>query len=89
MRLSLTKRIEDVMFVNVSMFGDTMRRMGGQAQDDFSSWLNDDLPWKFDAILLSAGGNDFIDAARDPDRRLGHFEGLAVTAPTRQRPRLH
>ncbi len=62
---------EDVMFVNVSMFGDTMRRMGSQAQEDFSSWLNDDLSWKFDAILLSAGGNDFIDAARDPEPGLG------------------
>ena len=72
------KSFEDVMFVNVAMFGDTMRRMGGQAQNDFSSWLNDDLGWKFDAILLSAGGNDFIDAARDPDAGLGILKDLAV-----------
>jgi lysophospholipase L1-like esterase len=62
---------DDVMFVNVSMFGDTMRRMGSQATGDFASWLNDDLGWKFDAVLLSAGGNDFIDAARDPAAGLG------------------
>lgn len=65
------KRFEDVMFVNISMFGETLRRIGSQAQDDFSSWLNDDLAWKFDAVLLSAGGNDFIDAARDPPAGLG------------------
>ena len=62
---------EDVMFVNVAMFGDTMRRMGSQAKEDFSSWLNDDLGWTFDAVLLSASGNDFIDAARDPAAGLG------------------
>lgn len=69
---------EDVLFVNISMFGDTMRRMSDQATEDFSSWLNDDLPWKFDAILLSAGGNDFIDAARDPAAGLGILKNLAV-----------
>lgn len=68
----------DVMFVNLSMFGDTMRRMGGQATEDFSSWLNDDLRWTFDAVLLSAGGNDFIDAARDPAAGLGILKNLAV-----------
>ena len=65
------KAFEDVMFVNISMFGDTLRRMGDLAQDDFSNWLNTRFPWKFDAILLSAGGNDFIDAARDPDPGVG------------------
>jgi hypothetical protein len=49
-----------------------------QATEDFSSWLNDDLPWKFDAILLSAGGNDFIDAARDPAAGLGILKNLAL-----------
>jgi hypothetical protein len=72
------KTFEDVMIVNISMFGDTMRRMSGQATKDFSSWLNDDLPWKFDAILLSAGGNDFIDAARDPAPGLGILKNLAA-----------
>jgi hypothetical protein len=69
---------EDVMFINISMFGDTMRRMGNQATEDFSSWLNDDLGWKFDAILLSAAGNDFIDAARDPAPGLGILKNLAL-----------
>jgi hypothetical protein len=72
------KSFEDVMFVNISMFGDTMRRMGDQATEDFSSWLNDDLGWKFDAILLSAGGNDFIDAARDAPAGMGILKNLAV-----------
>lgn len=71
------KTFEDVMFINVSMFGDTMRRMGGQATEDFASWLNDDLGWRFDAVLLSAGGNDFIDAARDPAAGEGILKDFA------------
>lgn len=71
---------EDAMFVNVSMFGDTMRRMGGQATEDFSSWLNDDLGWTFDAVLLSAGGNDFIDAARDPAPGQGILKDFAANS---------
>ncbi|MBT9465522.1 hypothetical protein [Hydrogenophaga sp.] len=73
---------EDVMFINISMFGDTMRRIGTQARRDFASWLNTDFPWRFDAILLSAGGNDFIDAARDPNPGKGILKNLAgQTAP--------
>lgn len=76
--LEFDKAFDDVMFINIAMFGDTMRRMGGQAGDDFSSWLNDDLGWKFDAILLSAAGNDFIDAARDPDPGLGILKDFST-----------
>jgi hypothetical protein len=68
---------EDVMFVNIAMFGDTMRRMGSQATEDFASWLNDDLGWTFDAVLLSAGGNDFIDAAREPAAGKGILHDFA------------
>lgn len=57
---------EDVLIINLSMFGDTLRRIGDCLNDEFSGWINSGLPWKFDALLLSAGGNDFIDAARDP-----------------------
>lgn len=54
---------ESALIVNLSMFGDTMRRIGSVVGGEFASWLDF---MRFDAILLSAGGNDFIDAARDP-----------------------
>jgi hypothetical protein len=56
----------DVLFVNIAMFGDTLRRIGECLEGDVGMWLRTQFGWKFDAILLSAGGNDFIDAARDP-----------------------
>ena len=56
------------LFINIAMFGDTMRRMGQGNNIEFAQWVNTDFNgWKFDAVLLSAGGNDFIDAALDPD----------------------
>lgn len=57
---------DDVLIINVAMFGDTMRRIGDCAKRDFKMWVNTQFNWKFDGLLLSAGGNDFIDAARDP-----------------------
>jgi lysophospholipase L1-like esterase len=67
---------DSVLFINLAIFGDTMRRMG-QASGDFVQWVNTNFAWKFDAILLSAGGNDFIDAARDPAPGEGLLENLA------------
>lgn len=67
---------EAVLFINLAIFGDTMRRMG-QKKRDFVQWVRTDFGWKFDAILLSAGGNDFIDAARDPAPGEGLLENLA------------
>jgi lysophospholipase L1-like esterase len=67
----------DVLFINIAMFGDTMRRIGECVSGDFAQWLNTAFSWKFDAILLSAGGNDFIDAARDPDPGQGIISQLA------------
>lgn len=54
------------LLINLSRFGDTVRRMGDQAGFEFWQWLNTPFPWRFDGLLLSAGGNDVIDAARDP-----------------------
>lgn len=59
---------ESTLIINLSMFGDTMRRMAEVVAGEFAVWVDQ---MKFDAILLSAGGNDFIDAARDPDPGLG------------------
>ncbi len=68
---------DDVLIVNLALFGDTMRRIGACVAGDFSQWLNTAFDWKFDAILLSSGGNDFIDAARDPPAGLGILKNLA------------
>lgn len=54
---------EPVLIINLAMFGDQMRRIGDTVGGEFTRWIND---WTYDAVLLSAGGNDFIDAARDP-----------------------
>ncbi len=78
---------DDVLFIIIAMFGDTLRRMGEQASGDFRMWLRTDFPaWKFDAILLSAGGNDFIDAARNPDPGMGLLKNMAALAGTALAP---
>ena len=70
-------RHEDVLFINLSLFGDTLRRIRDCMGHDFRQWLSTRMGWSFDAILLSVGGNDFIDAARDPDPGLGILKNLA------------
>ena len=70
-------RHEDVLFINLSRFGDTLRRIRDCMGHDFRQWLTTPMGWKFDAILLSVGGNDFIDAARDTDPGLGILKNLA------------
>jgi hypothetical protein len=71
---------DEVLIINVAMFGDTMRRVGDCARGDFRLWVNTQFNWKFDAILLSAGGNDFIDAAATPVRAR-HLRDLARPLP--------
>lgn len=70
---------DDVLIVNLSCFGDTMRRISGCADREFRLWIDTAFAWKFDAVLLSAGGNDFIDAARDPEAGRGILKNLACT----------
>lgn len=72
---------DDTLIVNLAMYGDTMRRIGECVSGDFRLWLNTAFNWKFDAILLSAGGNDFIDAARDPPAGRGILKDLAGRQP--------
>lgn len=67
---------EEVLIVNLALYGDTMRRIGQTLSGDFEMWLNTSFNWKFDAILLSAGGNDFIDAARDPPPGQGILQDM-------------
>lgn len=68
---------DEVLIINLAMFGETMRRIGDCVSGDFAMWLRTAFDWKFDAILLSAGGNDFIDAARDPAPGQGILKNLA------------
>jgi lysophospholipase L1-like esterase len=71
---------DDVLIINLASAGDTMHRIGECDTVEFRQWLNTSFSWKFDAILLSAGGNDFIDAARDPDAGQGIIKDLAGAA---------
>lgn len=72
---------DDVLIINLAIFGDTMRRIGECLNTDFQSWVRTAFNWKFDAILLSAGGNDFIDAALDPPPGLGILDNLSGKPP--------
>jgi len=68
---------DEVLIINLSRFGDTMRRMGDCADGEFRLWIDTAFAWKFDAVLLSAGGNNSIDASRDPDAGRGILKNLA------------
>ncbi len=72
---------ESALFINLSMFGDTLRRIGDCLNDEFLQWVTTQFAWKFDALLLSAGGNDFIDAARDPAPGQGILRLVTPGAP--------
>ena len=65
---------DEVLIINLAMFGETMRRIGETVQGEFAGWIDF---WKFDAILLSAAGNDFIDAARDEAPGQGILKDMA------------
>jgi hypothetical protein len=73
-------RDEPVLIINLAMFGDELRRIGTVQRRDFAYWLRQ---FQYDAVLFSAGGNDFIDAARDPDPGQGLLHSfVAGPAPT-------
>ncbi|HVZ46685.1 MAG TPA: hypothetical protein VHA82_22960 [Ramlibacter sp.] len=54
----------NALLVNLSHFGDTMVRIGEHVNGEFLEWVSSNRLYR--AILVSAGGNDFIDAALDP-----------------------
>lgn len=79
------QRGNDALFINLSRFGHRIRHIESALNDDFLMWLNADLGFRFDALLFSAGGNDFIDAARKPAAGQGllrdmHGAGSGLTA---------
>ncbi len=53
---------QDKLVINISTSGHTLTRIVDMMNDDFVWWLKQ---FTYDGILFSAGGNDFIDAARD------------------------
>lgn len=61
------------LIVNISTSGHTLTRIVDMMNDDFIWWLNQR---EYDGILLSAGGNDFIDAARDAPPGLGLLHNM-------------
>lgn len=50
------------LIINIATSGHTLTRIVDMMKSDFVWWLNQQ---PYDGILFSAGGNDFIDAARD------------------------
>lgn len=73
----MDERDETVLIVNLAMFGDELRRIGTVQRREFSYWLRQ---FQYDAVLFSAGGNDYIDAAKDPDPGQGILKSF-VTGP--------
>jgi hypothetical protein len=75
------RRGSRALFVNLSRFGDTLRHIGDCLNDTFHQWVTTPLPFRFDALLLSAGGNDFIDAALDPPPGQGLLRDVHGAGP--------
>jgi hypothetical protein len=70
------------LFINVARFGDTMRSIADCGDGLFHQWVNtENLPFKFDAILFSASGNDFIDEALNPGSGNGILNGVHGAPP--------
>jgi hypothetical protein len=67
------------LFINLARFGDTMRKIADCGDGLFDQWLKF---MKFDAILFSAAGNDFIDAAVEPGSGNGILHGVHGAPPT-------
>jgi len=59
----MNKRGQTHLIINISTAGDTMRRIADVLKGEFAWWLNQ---FRWNGILFSAGGNDFIDAALEP-----------------------
>lgn len=62
------------LFINLATGGHTLRRIEATIRGDLGWWLRQD---RYDAVLFSAGGNDLIDAARDPDPGRGLLRDMA------------
>jgi len=72
--MELTARGRSALIINVAKSGDELSDITDVMQGELMYWLEQDT---YDGILLSAGGNDFIDAARDPGPGQGLLRNMA------------
>jgi hypothetical protein len=70
----LTARGVSALLINISKAGDELADITNVMGGELMYWLQQDT---YDGILLSAGGNDFIDAARDPAAGKGLLRNMA------------
>lgn len=66
----------DALFINLARFGDTLRGIADCGDALFDQWLDTDGVFRFDALLFSASGNDFIAAALEPGSGNGILHGV-------------
>jgi hypothetical protein len=70
----MDRRNISALTINLSTAGHTMRKISDMMGGEFKRWLT----WgDYDGILLSAGGNDFIDAALKPSPGAGILRDMA------------
>lgn len=68
------KRGQSRLIINISRAGDTLQDIDDTMQGEYLWWLGQQ---QFDAVLFSAGGNDYIDAARFPPAGQGLLKDMA------------
>lgn len=72
--MELTARGKSALIINIARSGDTLRHITDVMRGEFMWWLRQDT---YDGIVFSAGGNDFIDAARDLPAGQGLLRDMA------------
>lgn len=70
----------DALFINLARFGDTLRGIADCGDALFDQWLDTDGLFRFDALLFSASGNDFVAAVLEPGSGNGILHGGARCA---------
>jgi len=71
------KRGKSVLIINISTSGQTLQKIEDMMNEDFVWWLKQ---YRYKGILFSAGGNDFIDAAKEPPAGQGLLRDMAGQA---------
>ena len=75
---SFNKDGKNNLIVKIATSGHTLTRIVDMMNDDLVWWLRQ---FKYEGILFSAGGNDFIDAAADPKPGQGILADCRSIAP--------
>lgn len=68
------KRHQSRLIINISRAGDTLQDIDDTMQGEYVWWLGQQ---RFDGVLFSAGGNDYIDASRFPPPGQGLLKDMA------------